>query len=134
MDAGTTAVLFNADAITTCGGVAIDDDLWTDPIPYVPGGLIALGMDAGVPDYVDVKSGEATHETLPANAPALAELFPWTLKRAAEGGEAAVDGRADVYAFGLVLYEMLAGVLPLVAVFFLMMYKPGIGPVAEWFG
>ena len=45
--------------------------LWADAVPYVPGGLVSAGMSDGVPDFGAIKSGEAHHPALEADAPAL---------------------------------------------------------------
>ena len=64
------------------GGGAICGDAsnaaWEDGIEYVPGGLLTAGFAAGIPDFADVKAGEAHSATLPPDAPALvmwAHLF-----------------------------------------------------------
>lgn len=63
---------FNTDGRVTCGADdGPQDDLWAAPLAYVPGGLVSVGMDTGVPSYDDVKSGAADHAVLPAKAPAL---------------------------------------------------------------
>ncbi len=63
---------FNTDGIVTCGADdGPDDDMWKDPLPYVPGGLIAVGMAQEVPAYDAIKAGTAAHATLSADAAAL---------------------------------------------------------------
>ena len=69
---GATVDPFNSDGIATCpGGDGPDDDLWLTPLAYAPGGVIAVGLATGLPDYAAVKSGAAVHVVLPAKAPAL---------------------------------------------------------------
>ncbi|MEH7828386.1 M23 family metallopeptidase [Gemmobacter denitrificans] len=46
------------------------DDLWSAPLPYQPGGIIAIGFADAVPDYGQVKAGLAA-QPLRAAAPAL---------------------------------------------------------------
>lgn len=63
---------FNSSNSTRCNAEDTpDDDLWTDRIAYAPGGFIAVGMDTAVPSYDAVKSGEASHDSLPTASPAL---------------------------------------------------------------
>lgn len=63
---------FNTDGAVTCGvDDGPQDDLWSTPIGYVSAGLIAVGMDSGVPAYDAIKAGDAAHGTLPADIPAL---------------------------------------------------------------
>jgi len=38
--------------------------MWADPLRYVPGGMIAAGFSAGIPDYGTVKSGGAASATI----------------------------------------------------------------------
>jgi len=40
---------------TTCG--AAGDDLWTDPPPYTPGGIIDIGFSTEVPEFDAIKAG-----------------------------------------------------------------------------
>ena len=54
---GTAIDPFDPLATATCGPAA--DTLWSTPIPYVPGGLIAVGFADAVPAYDAVKSGTA---------------------------------------------------------------------------
>ncbi|MEJ2029045.1 MAG: M23 family metallopeptidase [Maritimibacter sp.] len=69
---GKTLDPFNMDGFTGCqGGDDASDDLWATPLPYQPGGVIAVSIEAGLPEYEAVKSGAASHNTLPAAAPAL---------------------------------------------------------------
>ncbi|WP_270726738.1 M23 family metallopeptidase [Shimia sp. Alg240-R146] len=53
----------------TCG--ESQNALWTDPLEYVPGGLIRAGFDTGIPDYADVKSGAAGRATIGFDADAM---------------------------------------------------------------
>ena len=56
-------------AATTCNASQADD-LWTTPVPYAPGGIIGIGMSAGIPDYDAIKAGLPSPD-LPSTAPAL---------------------------------------------------------------
>ncbi|SFP19131.1 M23 family metallopeptidase [Tranquillimonas alkanivorans] len=60
---------FAPDADATCG--TSGRTLWEDPPLYASGGLIDAGFAAGIPDYAQVKAGEAGSDTLSATAPAL---------------------------------------------------------------
>lgn len=63
---------FSPEAGAACGLAANDGaTLWAEPIAYVPGGLLALGFAAGVPDYADVKAGTAAAPRLAATGPGL---------------------------------------------------------------
>lgn len=71
-DEGRVIDPFNTDEITDCGrDDGPEDDLWKDPLPYVPGGLIAVGIAEAVPGYDAIKAGTAGRATLPGDAPAL---------------------------------------------------------------
>ena len=55
-------------------GMVVDpfvDGLWQEAPAYEPGGLMAAGFAAGVPDYQEVKAGTAAAEALPSDSPAL---------------------------------------------------------------
>lgn len=54
---GATIDPFQPHGGGACGDVK--DALWSDPIAYDPGGLIAAGFAAAVPDFADVKAGTA---------------------------------------------------------------------------
>lgn len=45
--------------------------LWSQPLPYQPGGLIGAGFATDIPRFDDVKAGIASAPALPASAPAL---------------------------------------------------------------
>lgn len=71
-DEGREIDPFNTDGIVTCGEAGgADDTMWKDPVPYLPGGLIAAGIAEAVPAYDAIKAGTAARNTLPADAPAL---------------------------------------------------------------
>ncbi|GAA6206862.1 M23 family metallopeptidase [Cognatishimia sp. WU-CL00825] len=53
----------------SCG--AQSQDLWTDPIAYVGGGLIATAIDDKVPAYADLKADQNRSTEWPTNSPAL---------------------------------------------------------------
>ncbi len=61
---------FNRDGITTCFKVP-DDQLWQDEINYRPGGLIAMGIATGIPEYAAIKAGKAAVVEASSSAPAL---------------------------------------------------------------
>ena len=69
---------------TTCGPA--DEDLWADPLPYQPGGLLAVGITDAVPDYEAIKAGLESPE-LPATAPA---LVVWAYLFGTQAGDALV--------------------------------------------
>lgn len=59
---------------TTCG--AGGDDLWRDPLAYVAGGIVGVGLSPAVPEFDAIKSG--TTATVTATSPAMvgwAHLF-----------------------------------------------------------
>lgn len=59
---------------TTCGGVT--EDLWRDPMPYLAGGIVGIGLSPAVPEFESIKAGTAP--TASASSPALviwAHLF-----------------------------------------------------------
>lgn len=60
---------FSPAAREGCGQVG--DTLWKDPPDYAPGGLILAAFSPGVPSYDAVRAGQAAHDVLPADAPAL---------------------------------------------------------------
>jgi hypothetical protein len=70
---GTQLDPFAPEIPTTCGSTA-DSGLWSQPVPYEPGGLLSIGISANIPDYDAIKSGLAS-PTLPTTAPA---LVVWT--------------------------------------------------------
>ncbi len=60
---------FSAETLGTCGGE--HTSLWDGAISYVPGGLIRIGFEVGIPDYGMVKDGMAGRARMPAQAKAL---------------------------------------------------------------
>lgn len=54
----------------TCGP-AQGPTLWSDDLSYTAGAILNAGFSVDVPDYDDVKSGEAAAQTIPANAPSI---------------------------------------------------------------
>ncbi|MCG6901318.1 MAG: M23 family metallopeptidase, partial [Rhodobacter sp.] len=60
---------FQPGEAATCGETG--ETLWSVPVPYLPGGLIAAGFAAEVPEFRQIKSGTAHRDSLPATAPAL---------------------------------------------------------------
>ena len=71
---------FAPDMAAECGGAQAP--LWRDAPTAPPGGLIAAGFAAELPDYAAVKAGTAARQNLPAGTPAL------VLFAAAYGGRA----------------------------------------------
>jgi hypothetical protein len=55
---GTTVDPFVPEGNVACGAPAADT-LWTESLPYAPGGLLALGFADAVPDYAAIKAGDA---------------------------------------------------------------------------
>jgi hypothetical protein len=54
---------FDPDGSITCGEPS-DQTLWSNVVDVPPGGLIATGFSADVPEYADVKSGTAGTDVL----------------------------------------------------------------------
>ncbi|MEP2533682.1 M23 family metallopeptidase [Shimia sp.] len=50
---------------------ATGEDLWSDPVAYVSGGLIEVAFAPAIPAFTDIKSGMAARQTMPVNAKAL---------------------------------------------------------------
>ncbi|MGI3165222.1 peptidoglycan DD-metalloendopeptidase family protein [Pseudooceanicola sp. 200-1SW] len=61
---------FAPEGPTACDTPA-PSSLWADPLPYQPGGLIALGFLDALPAYASIKAGDAARGALPADSPAL---------------------------------------------------------------
>ena len=61
---------FEPDGRITCGAPETDV-MWIDPPAFEPGGVIAVGLADGVPDYDTVKDGTAGLPELAADMPAL---------------------------------------------------------------
>jgi len=61
---------FDPDGRITCGAPSTDT-LWSQPMPYRPGGVLTVGFNDHVPDYDAVKNGSAATTQMPADAPAL---------------------------------------------------------------
>ena len=61
---------FDPDGEITCGSPSTET-LWQTPPPYRPGGILSVGIADVVPDFTDIKAGNAYEETLPTDAPAL---------------------------------------------------------------
>jgi hypothetical protein len=61
---------FVPDGIVQCGEPPAAS-LWQEPVPYLPGGLIAAGIADRVPDFAEVKAGPPVPATMPAASPAL---------------------------------------------------------------
>lgn len=47
------------------------DTLWETPLPTPIGGMLYTGFSNRIPEYVDIKSGEAAMQSLPSDAPAV---------------------------------------------------------------
>lgn len=59
---------FDPGAAPGCGAAVAP--LWAEPIPYQPGGFIALGFSTAVPEYEALQAGLPA-EPIPSDAPAL---------------------------------------------------------------
>ena len=66
---GTIIDPFQPNGETTCA--TTETALWHDDITYQPGGLISAGFNQTVPEFDQIKAGNAHQSTLPPNAPAL---------------------------------------------------------------
>jgi hypothetical protein len=69
---------------TVCGPAG--PSLWQDPIAYVPGGLLSVGLTSAVPEYDQIKAGLDSPD-LPENAPA---LVAWAFVYGAQAGDALI--------------------------------------------
>lgn len=58
-----------AGASATC--TPSPDALWSDAVRYEPGGFLASGFSASVPEYDAIRAGTAAQDSLSATAPAL---------------------------------------------------------------
>ena len=65
-----------------CGSSAAD--LWRDALPYQPGGILAVGISAAIPDYAAIKAG-LDSPNLPDTAPA---LVVWSYMFGLQAGDA----------------------------------------------
>lgn len=61
---------FDPDGQINCGAPSTDT-LWAQDLPYRPGGILTVGFADRVPEFDDIKAGQAASATLPANAPAI---------------------------------------------------------------
>jgi len=61
---------FNPDMADTCG-IADDQGLWLDPLPYKPGGFVRIGLAGTPPKFSDVKEGLDATPFIPATADVL---------------------------------------------------------------
>ena len=80
---------FDPDGQIACGTPSTET-LWQTPPAYRPGGILTVGFADAVPNFVDIKAGTASAETLHPTSPALvvfAHIF---------GGQA-----GDIIAFGI---------------------------------
>lgn len=59
-----------APAATSCG--AAGDDLWRDPMPYLGGGIVGIGLSPAVPEFDAIKAG-----TAPTAGAAASALVIW---------------------------------------------------------
>ncbi|MGH1465970.1 MAG: M23 family metallopeptidase [Cognatishimia sp.] len=60
---------FDSTATESCGAQSLG--LWTDPIEYIGGGLIATAIDDKVPEYSHLKSDQHRPTEWPTDSPAL---------------------------------------------------------------
>lgn len=67
---GTAVDPFDPEGEATCGSPP-EDTLWAAPPPYRPGGLLDAGFAPAIPDYAEIKAGEAAHDALTTQAEAL---------------------------------------------------------------
>lgn len=67
----------------SCGRTT-DATLWSEPVEYVPGGLVSAGFSDKVPDYAEVKAGTADLSPLPRNA---AALVAWVYAYGSQSGD-----------------------------------------------
>ncbi|MFT6024163.1 MAG: hypothetical protein ACI9PY_002288 [Ascidiaceihabitans sp.] len=61
---------FDPDGKISCGKPGTET-LWKDALVYQPGAILHAGFHDGVPKFADVKSGRASMQSLPTNAPAI---------------------------------------------------------------
>ena len=61
---------FDPDGKITCGAPSTQT-LWSKPIAYQPGGMIAAGFADKVPAYAAIKAGTAAQRELPRTSPAI---------------------------------------------------------------
>jgi serine/threonine protein kinase/tetratricopeptide (TPR) repeat protein len=94
----------------------IHRDLKPDNLLVVEDGELATGkpprvkiLDFGLARIVDSEDGEQTVFTRPGM---LAGTLPYMSPEQAQGDQAAIDVRTDVYAMGVILQQMLTGKLP----------------------
>ena len=85
---------FGPDAAGACGPAG--DPLWADPLPYVPGGLIAAGFADAIPAFDAIKAGAAAAASLPSDAPALVLWGHVFGGRAGDEMTFRIDGPGDV--------------------------------------
>ncbi len=74
-----------------------------------------LMTDDGVPMLLDFNIAEDTKARVPLNGAVVGGTLPYMAPEQIEafaGAAVAVDGRADVYALGVILFEMLTGARP----------------------
>jgi hypothetical protein len=77
---------FNTDELAVCGeDDGPEDDLWSDSPPYRGGGLVAVGVSPGVPEYDAIKAGREGVESLPPDA---AALVAWGFAFGGQAGDA----------------------------------------------
>lgn len=61
---------FDPDGQITCGKTPTDS-LWSEPVPFAPGGIVAAGFSATIPQYDAIKAGAAARFRMSATAPNL---------------------------------------------------------------
>ena len=68
---GKTVDPFDPDMRQACATDIAAQELWAEPIAYVPTGVLQVGFASQPPSYDAVKQGLAPNTTLPADGPAL---------------------------------------------------------------
>jgi len=61
---------FHPDTKAACG-TEPTDTMWSEPVPYSAGGLIAAGFSASIPSFSAIRSGDSAAAELPVSADAL---------------------------------------------------------------
>lgn len=89
---GQTVDPFDPDRSEICDPKGAASELWSDPIAYVPSGLLEVGLAATPPDYEAVKAGLPAAPELSADSPALVGWVYGFGLRAGDTVEISIDG------------------------------------------